>query len=418
MPREGALIVGGSYRALGVVRSLGRHGIPVWVLTDEHFVAAVSRYTQFHLPWPTADEPQQLRYLMDLCEQYQLAGWAVFPTDDETMALVARNHKVLAERFRVTIPPWDVIRWSYDKRLTHRLASEIGVDQPRTCTPKSRDEVAILDWTFPVILKPAFKHNMNRFTHAKAWRVDNREALLSSYDEACTLVDPEVIMIQELIPGGGEEQFSFAALCVDGVPHAWITARRTRQYPMDFGLASSYVESIDMPEIETLGHRVLNAMKFTGLIELEFKRDPRDGRYKLLDINSRVWGWLTLGSQAGVDFPHLLWREIHGESLPKMRGRAGVGWIRMATDLRAVAGEIFHGRLSPRAYLRSLRGPLEFAIFAFDDPIPALVDAPYLMWLACKRRAKAIGRPPEKRQQMAPISTAGNKAEAHDRPAA
>src|SRR6266581_9287305 len=103
----GALVIGGGYRALGVVRSLGRQGIRVWVLTDEHFVAAASRYTEFHLPWPQAAEPLQLQYLLNLCEHHRLDGWAVFPTDEETAALVARNHSVLGERFRITTPRWE-----------------------------------------------------------------------------------------------------------------------------------------------------------------------------------------------------------------------------------------------------------------------------------------------------------------------
>ena len=396
---SGALVIGASYRALGIVRSLGRRGIRVGVLTDEHFVAAVSRYSQFHLPWPAVDEPAQVQYLLDICERRQLEGWAVFPTDEETAALVARNHEILSECFRLTIPGWDVIRWSYDKRLTHRLGSEIGLDQPRTFAPKNREDVATLECTFPVVLKPAFKHKMNRFTHAKAWRVDNREALLSSYDEACTLVDADIIMIQELIPGGGEDQLSFAAFCVDGRPLAWMTARRTRQYPMDFGLASSYVESVDLPEIEAPARRLLQAMNFTGLVEVEFKRDSRDGRYKLLDVNSRVWGWHSLGGRAGADFAYLLWQWIHGEAVPEVRARPGVGWIRMATDLAAVLGELLHRRMSLRQYLRSLRGPVEFAIFAFDDPLPALFDAPFMAWMAWKRRARV-----ERHNELDPVA--------------
>jgi predicted ATP-grasp superfamily ATP-dependent carboligase len=201
------------------------------------------------------------------------------------------------------------------------------------------------------------------------------------------LVAPEVIIIQELVPGGGETQFSYAALCIDGRPLASITARRTRQYPMDFGRASTYVETIEQPEVEEPARRLLAAMRYTGLIEVEFKRDPRDGCYKLLDVNPRVWGWHTLGRRAGVDFPYLLWQLIHGEPAPEACARVGVRWVRMATDVPAVASEMRQGRLSPRAYLGSLRGPLEFAIFSKDDPLPALFDVPLLTALLWKRGA-------------------------------
>jgi predicted ATP-grasp superfamily ATP-dependent carboligase len=277
------------------------------------------------------------------------------------------------------------MRWGYDKRLTYRLAGELGIDAPRTYTPASREEVATLDCTFPVILKPAFKPEMNRFTHAKAWRTDNRQELLSAYDQACMLVDPSIIMVQDLIPGGGKEQFSYAALCVDGRPLAWMTARRTRQYPLDFGRSSSYVESVEVPEIEESARRLLKAIGFTGLVEVEFKRDPRDGAYKLLDINSRVWGWHTLGQRAGVDFPYLLWRVIYGQPVPPVRAQTGVRWIRMLTDLPAVFAEMRLGRLSVLDYVRSLCGPLIFAIFAADDVTPAFLDVPLLAMVAWRR---------------------------------
>jgi D-aspartate ligase len=377
---DGAVVIGGDYRALGVVRSLGRRGIPVWVLQDEHGLATASRYTQLSLAWPAVEEAQQIDYLLDLGARHRVDGWVLFPSGDEAAALLAHHHAVLSEHFRLSVPPWEITRWAYDKRLTYRLAMEVGVDVPWTRYPGRREDVVALDCAFPVILKPAHKaRQLNRLTAAKAWRVDDRHALLARYDEACSLVAPDLIMIQELIPDAGETQFSYAALCLNGHPLASVVARRTRQYPVDFGRASTYVETVNQPEVEEAARRLLAAIRYSGLIEVEFKRDPRDNRYKLLDMNPRVWGWHTLGQRAGADFPYLLWRLIHDEPLPAVQTRTGVRWVRMVTDLLAAAGEIRRGHLSPCAYLRSLLGPLEFAVFAVDDPLPALVDVPLLV---------------------------------------
>jgi predicted ATP-grasp superfamily ATP-dependent carboligase len=267
-----------------------------------------------------------------------------------------------------------VLRWAYDKRLTYRLAAEVGVDQPKTFFPKSSQDVSQLECSFPVILKPAFKKDSNRFTHDKAWRADDRHVLAARYEEACALVDPEIVMVQELIPGAGESQFSYAALCVDGHSLASVTARRTRQYPIEFGHSSSLVETVNEPGIEEPAHRLLAAIHYTGLVEVEFKHDRRDGRYKLLDINPRVWTWHSLCARAGVDFPYLLWRSIHGEPVPELRGQAGVRWVRMTTDFAAALGEMSRGRLTLGAYARSLKGPLDFATFAADDPLPVLAQ--------------------------------------------
>jgi D-aspartate ligase len=392
---HGALVLGANYRGLGVVRSLGRHGVPVWLCrSDEHRVACTSRYAQHSLAWPGGDEVRQIEYLLDLGRS-GLSGWALFPTCDETAALVARHRAALEERFLVAAPAPEAMRVAYDKRDTHTLAAEVGVDQPWTTFPANRTDVEALSCAFPVVLKPAFKAESNRFTAAKAWRVDSRTQLLARYEEACRLVPPDVLMVQELIPGTGGAQLSYAALCVDGEAIASASAVRVRQQPMDFGKASSYVQTTDDGDAAAQARRLLRAMRFTGIVEVEFKRDSRDGRPKLLDINARVWGWHTLCARAGIDFPWLQWQLLHGCAPSAARARPSVRWVRMSTDLPTAAREIGAGRLRFGDYVRSLRPPLETAIYATDDPLPALLDLPVLALLAAQRACRAP-RPTER----------------------
>src|SRR5213082_1776829 len=77
---RGALVLGADYRALGVVRSLGRRGIPVWVLhgPDEHRLAATSRYARRRVQWPDGDDDDRSRLLRGLAERHQLQGWVLF----------------------------------------------------------------------------------------------------------------------------------------------------------------------------------------------------------------------------------------------------------------------------------------------------------------------------------------------------
>jgi predicted ATP-grasp superfamily ATP-dependent carboligase len=154
---------------------------------------------------------------------------------------------------------------------------------------------------------------------------------------------------------------------------------------MDFGRASTYVESVEDAEVEAVSRRLIAAMGYSGVLELEYKRDPRSGVLKLLDINPRVWGWHSLGERAGVDFPYLQWLLLQGLEVPERRGRAGVRWVRMTTDLPTVLGELRAGRLSPLSYLRSLRPPLAFAIWAADDPKPGAVELPEILRLIRQR---------------------------------
>ena len=383
---RGAVVMGGDYRGLGVVRSLGRRGIPVWVLhEDGQRLATLSRYARRSLPWRPGDDAERVGFLLGLASENRLDRWVLIPTGDESASLVARHHTELAERYRLTTPPWDILRWAYDKRLTYQLADELRVSHPWTLCPRSRRDLADADCPFPGILKPAFRSKFNRFTAAKAWRVNDRQSLLARYDEACEFMDPEVLMVQELIPGWGEAQFSYAAVCQDGRPLAGLVARRLRQFPMDFGRASTCVETVDEPGVVEPSVRMLEAMKFTGIVELEFKRDPRDGQHKLLDINPRAWGWHSLGGRAGVDFSYLLWLQACGAVVPESRPQVGVRWVRASTDLRTAAVELLRGRLSLGEYFRSLRGPRESAIFSPDDPLPGLLEMPLLAYLLGRR---------------------------------
>jgi len=373
----GALVIGGNLNGLSIARSLGRHGVPVWVTTPPNAkLASCSRYTLRTLPWPDGESEAQVAYLLELAARYDLDQWVLFPTSDESAALLSKFHTALSRRFLVSTPTWEALRWAYDKRLTYQLAAEQKVDYPSTIYPATEVDLEGIPCAFPAILKPATHATINRFTADKAWPVANREELLARYREARELIPPELILVQERIPGGGESQFSYAALCYDGQPIASLTARRTRQYPIDFGYSSSFVETLDIPEIVGPSRRLLTAIRYTGLVEVEYKLDARNGRYKLLDINPRLWTWSPLGGRAGIDFPYLLWRMMVGRSVPEKTGRTGVRWVRMSTDVPAAIHLMLRGRLSLGAYLRSLRSPVEFALMAADDPLPGLLDLP------------------------------------------
>lgn len=373
---KGAIVLGGAHGSLAIARSLGRRGIPVWLVTTDNPLASFSRYVarSFHWRGPRGDGA--LDFLLELGRRHGLHNWVVFAGSDEDLQFVARNHAALDALFTLTTTPWDRVRSAFDKRSMNARAEELGIACPRTCYPRSRDDLAPLGIPFPVILKATVREGRNRFVDAKAWRVDDERTLLARYDEAKSLVGPGSVMIQELIPGDGTAQLSYAALWHRGEPVAWLVARRRRQFPITFGLTSTFVETIEWAPIEAEACRFLASLDYSGLVEIEFKYDAREGTYKILDVNTRSWTWIAIGSAAGIDFPALQWRLAGGEDIAPLRGRCGVRWIYFSRDVAAAACEMFAGSLSPLAYLRSFRRPLAWAVFAWDDPLPALLDLP------------------------------------------
>jgi predicted ATP-grasp superfamily ATP-dependent carboligase len=372
----GAIVVGGAHGSLALVRSLGRRGIPVVYLTDDHPIARYSRYAGRSFAWDGPGSDGAIEFLKALAHAHHLEGWVLIAAGDPELRLFSQHHAELAAVFRMTVPPWETVRWTHDKRLTYERAASLGIDYPRGYNPRDLAELETLDCRFPVVLKPTVREQKNAFTSAKAWRVDDRGALLARYREAAALMGERAIVLQELIPGGGAAQFSYAAVWHRGAPVASLVARRTRQYPIDFGFTSTFVETIEQKEVETAACRFLQSIAYSGLVEVEFKHDHRDGRYKILDVNARAWTWNALGSIAGVDFAHVLWRLAMGETLEPLRGHADVAWMHGSRDILAAALEIMAGKLSPADYLRAWRKPLVFAAFAKDDLMPGLIDLP------------------------------------------
>ena len=192
-------------------------------------------------------------------------------------------------------------------------------------------------------------------------------------------------MIQELVPGGGDTQYAYCALFKDGAAAADMTVRRWRQHPSDFGRASTYVETVDLPLLAEPSAMFLKAIEYYGLVELEYKHDRRDGEWKLLDVNARTWGYHTLGPAAGVDFPYLLYRDQLGLSVPRLRARPGVRWVRLVTDMPNAVRDMAAGDVKARDYLRTLRGIDTEAVFSWRDPLPGLYELAMLPYLAVKR---------------------------------
>ncbi|HEY7789137.1 MAG TPA: hypothetical protein VIC33_01370, partial [Vicinamibacterales bacterium] len=348
----GAVVLGGEFHALGVVRSLGRHGVPVFVIDDECSISRFSRYvTGAERVADLRDDTRIVETLLDMASRERLAGWVLYPARDEIVAALSRHREVLQGAYRVPTPGWQSVQWVWDKRNTYRLASELGIPTPRTWYPQQVEDLQAIDLDPPLAIKPAIKEHFIYATKAKAWRADDREQLRTRFLEAAALVPAGEIMIQEVIPGGGSQQYAYCAFFKDGRAVGSMTVRRRRQHPPDFGRASTFVETVDVPEIEELSLRFLRAIGYYGLVEVEYKLDPRDGRFKLLDVNARIWGYHTLGARAGVDFSYLQFLDQVGRPVPVCQCRPDVRWIRLVTDLPTSLVEIRSGRLAWRDFI-------------------------------------------------------------------
>jgi D-aspartate ligase len=384
--KVGAVVVGGDFHGLGIMRSLGRHGIPVCVVDDEYSIGRFSRYATHSVRAPNLRDPAQVvEFLLAIGRKMNLQGWVLFPTRDELVEAFSRNKSALSEVFRVPTPEWDVVKWACNKWNTYSLAEKIGIPIPKTWCPKTVADIDAIDTTFPVCIKPAVKVEFFYATKAKAWRAENRDELKSMFEKALTHVGSSEVLVQEIIPGDGHTQFSSCVFFKDGDALATMEAQRWRQHPPEFGRAATFVESLDLPEIVEPTLRLLREMNYYGLVEVEYKLDHRDGKYKLLDVNTRTWGFHALGASAGADFSYLQFADQIGETVEPCHGRAGVGWIRMVTDIPTSISGIVHGRLGLNTYLSSLKEFSVESVYGSEDILPTLAEIALIPYLAVKR---------------------------------
>jgi predicted ATP-grasp superfamily ATP-dependent carboligase len=382
----GALVVGGEHPGLGVVRSLGERGIPVYVIDDQLSVSSFSRYTsRFVRVKDLRDERKTVDAVLEVGKRFCLRNWILFPTRDETVVAFSRHRGELTEFFRVPTQGWETIKWAWNKKYTYELSERLNIPCPQTFNPRSEEELESLRPKLPLAIKPAVKENFFYATGAKAWRAETMDELRQIYRKAALHISPQEILVQQIIPGNGTHQVSYCAFFCNGQAHSSLMARRARQHPREFGRAATYVESIELPAIEELSERFLKAIDYYGLVEVEFKQDPRDGEYKLLDVNARTWGFHRLGNTAGVDFSYLLYADQVGRQMPRSRGQAGVGWLRLVTDLPTAVSDILHRQLSLGTYLASLGKTRVESVFCPRDPLPSVAEVVLLPYLVLKK---------------------------------
>lgn len=378
---SGVVLLGGAHGALSAARSFGRKGIPVFLVTDDHPLPKLSRYVTRRFDWPGTRSPRIVDWLLQFADEQGARKWLLLPCGDPEVRLVAENVSRLRTVFDVASLDWETLQRVCDKQQLADTAAAAGVALPKNYRIRSVEDAAVADIRFPVVLKPAMRLERNLFTAAKAWRANSADEFIRLYRDAASYVGAENVVVQELIPGGGEAQLSYVGAWLAGRPLADMTARRSRQYPVDFSFSSTFVEAVDNERVKTAAKQLLAATGFEGLVEVEFKYDARDDAYKVLDVNPRTWSWLELAPFCGFDFAVLLKEAMDGvmsgpaqnQPSPKPGSRA---WLHLSRDLVVAAQLIRRGDITAMGYLRSLGQRLTFAAFAWDDPLPGLLELP------------------------------------------
>ncbi|NLE23606.1 MAG: hypothetical protein GX624_12635 [Actinobacteria bacterium] len=360
---------------LDILRDLGRHGVPMLALDpDPKAIGLRSRYAAGRVcPDPLVDEEAFLIWLETLGRSLPQRA-VVFPSHDEFIWPLSRYARRLEPWFIVPFSRWDVMSKVHDKRAQLEAAWRAGVDTPKTVFVGSGAELqaAAGQIRFPAVLKPVESLAFKLRFHRHILDVATPDDLARIYDK---VDDLGLLMLQERIPGGEDELWTVGSyLDAESRPLAMFTGHKLRQYPHAGGSCLAGVSRWDQ-RLADAALRLLQELHFHGVSQVEFKRDPRDGRFCLMEINARHWKWHGLAAQCGVNLSFVAYRDAIGDPYLAHRQRDGVKWIVANKDVPLALLEIAKRERNAGEYVRSLRGTRMDGLHAIDDPLPGLLNA-------------------------------------------
>jgi predicted ATP-grasp superfamily ATP-dependent carboligase len=356
---------------LGVIRALGVVGVPVIaVYYDKSDMGYVSKYVteSIHAPHPEQFDEQFVDLLIENAARFDRG--LLIPTDDATLVTVSRYKSQLERCYTVACTEWEVTEKFIDKKHTYALADAIGVPAPRTVVPQSVKDVESYHQAaqYPCLVKPSQSHRYFDLFGVKMVRADSFSELLAAYKQAAD--SGFDVMVQELIPGDDTRGANYNSYFWDGAPLAEFTAQQVRNAPPEFG-SPRVVVSKHIPEVIEPGRKILQAMGFYGYSCTEFKKDARDGVYKLMEVNGRHNRSGLLAVRCGMNFPWIQYRHLVQGELPSVRDyRKDVFWIDLTRDVSHSI--MYRGKEKGKevSYIQPYLEQHVFSTFDLKDPRP------------------------------------------------
>lgn len=361
---------------LGVTRSLGRLGVPVFNVDANRWAPALfSRYCAGKSHWDVDQAPPEksVDELIRLARRVGQRCMLISTTDTATI-FVADHAEVLKEWFIFPAQSGAMVQSLCNKKQMHDFARKSNVPTPETFWPQTRaDLIECLRWLqFPLMIK-AVDGQLRKRGHKTKWIIRSRQDLFVLYD---WLGDKSTgnLIVQEFIPGAEDTVWMFNGYfnqhseCLVS-----FTGRKLRQCPVYTGVTSLGICQKN-DAVEETAKRLMKAAGYQGIVDMDFRYDARDGEYKLLDVNPRIGSTFRLFvSEDGMDVARALYLDLTRQPVPPARLHEGRKWMVEDFDLTASFRYCRDGLLTLREWVRSLRGVQESAFFCVDDLVPVLM---------------------------------------------
>lgn len=375
-----ALVIG----RIGLVRSLGRAGVPVALARESGSVfERASRYCRTFLRLPNLDQnPEDAVSRLEEFGITQSSRPVVFLNGEADVLLFSRYRERLNKYFRILLPDGALLERLVDKSSFATLSEELNLPTPRTVIPMVPEDcfAAAEQVGYPCIIKPFRQRRWHtdeiiaRLGLTKAILVHNADHLRNLLPLLPPIDGHE--MIQEYVPGADSDHYDFHTyIRSDGRIRGSLVGHKLRTYPIHFG-QGCYTRYVDEPQVEGVCLSALDRLNYRGVANINVKRHARTGKIYLLEINPRYSLWCGLDAACGVNMPLLQYADAVGRELPDRRADGKPRrWLWVGNDIKAAFQYRRCGELTISRWLRSYfseRGQIVFQVFALDDPGPWL----------------------------------------------
>ncbi len=375
MDKPGIIVLGGHVQALGIVRAYGRMGLKTLVI--DKTAKNISRHSKYCLENYVVNDDELLSLLLTLGETKLYRKWFIFPTNDFHVKLLSQNKQTLEKFFTVIADNWSTVRMFYNKKETYMLAGKLGIPIANTYFPINEKDLQNINPIFPCIIKPAVMFDFFSQAKKKVFVCRTRAELIKNYHLACSLIPSNEVIVQDIIKGPSRNQYSACYLFLEGKSYVSLTASRMRQHPLDFGNATTYAETIDEPLLKKYAEKLLNASGYNGLCEVEFKKDDRDGKFKLLEVNTRTWKWHAISEKAGTPFLKNYYHYLLGQEIKPINANQNASFRHGLTDI-VMQFKLF---LKGHTYAFRKIKPTVNAVYDYYDLKPWFYEKLYLIYL-------------------------------------
>jgi len=390
-----AVVLGNNYYiGLSIIRSLGKHGVPVAVVDyqEEGAYARHSKYVTEKLIGPHySKEAEKFKDFLIGYARNQEHKPVLYPTADPYVEFIDKYLDELKEFYLINQTEQGFWSDLIDKDKLYVTAQQHKVRVPKTIQVKDAPVIDKVEQElgYPCIIKPSDSSTFVSTFRKKLFKVTNRQELEEGLKK---VKDAGIeVVVQQLVQGFDDHMYTFDAyLNQDSKVTHWVTAQKERQYPINFG-ASVYIKQKYVPELHEIGAPFLEAIGYKGFAEIEFKKDEQTGEYYLIEINVRTTNFNQMLTELGFNMPLLAYKELTGQEIGQdsLKETTNLAFHYMYEDLHASRAYVKSGQLSWKNILKTYTEKRVGSIWAASDPKPGLH---YVGGLANKVKNKVLKR--------------------------